>query len=329
MSPKKTPNNSFTGSARIFSEKSSCISNKAIVQCFLKFLHCIPLFFILASSLLWGDADITHLLITEEANATPLLEKLLVLEGIQEKNLTDIVAKTQENWIVLRQGSGGIERCDLIDGEAELAIQEKVFDVSESLGLFSPYHPERSQYQYAVCLGAFLEAAKKRLEGLISLWNQGIRFDTLVFLGGERSLREDEKRLIDASCQTEHDMLQCLWKGSFSQVPQSMKEHLDGHVHFVNTPRGKAARPSTADTYLYWLEQYQPQPGSVLAMSTIGLVPYQHLVGKNILGEALQLDTVCPEETMKNKPKVRVIFDTLAKCLKEIERRQQSTTPRL
>ena len=288
-----------------------------------KFLHCIPLFFILASSLLWGDADITHFLITEEANATPLLEKLLILEGIQEKNLTDIVAKTQVNWIALRQGAGGIERRDLIDSEGKLAIAGKVFELSESLGLFTPYQPEKREYQYAVCLGAFFETSKRRLEGLISLWNQGVRFDALVFLGGERLLRESERLLIDPSCQTEHDMLQFLWNEMQHRVPQSMKEHLAKRVYFVNTPRGKSARPSTADTYRYWIEAFQPQRGSVLAMSTIGFVPYQHLVGKNVLGDAFELDTVCPEETLKTKPKVRVILDTLAKCLYEIERSQQ------
>ena len=292
-------------------------------------LHCISLFFILASSLLWGDADITHLLITEENNATPLLEKLLILDDIQEKSLPDIVAKTQAKWIAVRQGAGGLERRDIYDGEKEQAIAEKVFEVCEGLGLFAPYYPERSHYQYALCLGAFLNTAQKRLEGLIALWERGVRFDVLVFLGGERCLIENEKRLLPASCKTEHDMLQALWQQKLGEVPDSMQEKLVGRVHFVNAPRGFAARPSTADTYRYWLEQFQPEPGAVLAMSTIGLVPYQHLVGKNILGAPFELDTVCSEESLKIKPTVKVTLDTIVKCLREIERSQSSTTPRL
>lgn len=203
-----------------------------------KFLYSSIFVFLWVSSLLWGNADITHLLITTENNATPLLEKLLILGDVKEKNLQDIVAKTQANWIVIRQGQGGLERRDLVDGEKQKAIARKVFDLSERLGLFSPYSPENNHYDYAICLGAFFDTSKKRLERLISLWNEGIRFDSLVFLGGDRLLREEEKVYLQMECSTEYDMLIALWEMELNALPPGMQESLKGDEQTPYGARG-------------------------------------------------------------------------------------------
>ncbi len=283
--------------------------------------------------LLWGDANISHFLITEEDQATPLLKELLSLEGIQEKNLTDIVAITQAKWIAARQGARGTERRDLFETGVDESKKKKILGIARRIGLFSPVKPTRKHYDYAVCLGAFLGTAKKRLEGLIALWEQGVRFDTLVFLGGERYLRETSGDSLDifgklvipigSLYRTEFDMLKLLWKIKQKEMPQSMREALEGKVIFVNAPRGKAARPSTADTFRNWLEEHRPKPGSVLSMSTIGFVSYQHLVGKNCLGKVFYLDTVCPEGEQVENPTVVVTLDTLAKVLYEIEKERK------
>lgn len=100
-----------------------------------------------------------------------------------------------------------------------------------------------------------------------------------------------------------------------ADIPEDMRQHLEGHVLFVNTPPSEPGkRASTSDTYMYWKENYAPS-GSVLATSSPGIWCYQHLAGLNALGDTFQLETFAPELTNKHELQVIVILDTLAKCI--------------
>jgi hypothetical protein len=274
--------------------------------------------------------DLTEALVGMEGNASFLLQRLLQQEGITEQQLSYFLPQVQKKWIATWRGNNGVERCDLQDTEKEMQSAQMVLDVAEQWGLFSEYLPTEKQYCYALCLGAFAKTAKLRLEGLIDLWKEGVRFDNLIFLGGQRSLRKGVGEpdaiasLGAAICgntlyETETDMLKLLWLIKQQELPEDMKRALAGKVVFVDAKRGFHARPSTEDTFRAWLKDYCPEPGTILMMSSRGFAHYQYLVGKKVFKEAFPINAVTPPAQEMRQPKIKEILDTTAKCLYEIE----------
>jgi hypothetical protein len=291
-----------------------------------------------------------YLFVTPEGALTPQVVELLALDGIYDPqdSLDKVVEKTQERWIAVRQGKNQIERTDLVDSPERVLIREKVVAVATQMGLFKEVSPLLSHYSYGVCLGAFLDGVRLRLAELVTQWKRGIRFDSLVFLTGERYLRkgQGEKDDFEALCnpalsplpfkpgwtpppadqlvyETEYDMVKLVWDQV--QIPEEMLKALKEHVVFVNASKGDAERASTADTYKTWLTAFHPQPGTVLAPSHPLLWCHQQLVGAYLLGPQYPLNTIAPAASEKmlrfyQKAIVSLIFDTVAKCLYEIHK---------
>lgn len=292
--------------------------------------------------------DPIGIFVTDSLKPQPLLIELLQLDNLYDPNdsLQDIVDKTQKKWVAVRQGQNQRERTDLIDSPEQQRIREKVVAVAERMGLFSRKAPSMCHYTYGACLGSFLSGVRKRLMALIEAWEQGVTFDTLVFFSGERDLRKgvgepddfealcDPQRsplpfkanwkrpnLQDVCYETEYDMMRLVWEQV--QLPEDMAASLVGRVIFVNALKSNGKRPSTADTYIAWLRDYQPLPGSLLAPSDPLLWCYQQLVGMRVLGQGFLVDTTNPgsmPQLMKTYQTsiVSLIFDTVAKCLYEI-----------
>lgn len=296
------------------------------------------------------QTDPRTLFVTDDRQPTPYVIDLLKLDGLYDPNdsLDDIVHKTQKNWIAVIQGKEGKERADLVDSPQRQQIYKQVFALTEQIGLFAERKPIRQNYRYGICLGAFLSGVRSRLADLVDAWQQGVRFESLVFLTGERYLRkgpgqqDDFAALCDPSLsplpfkkdwqspnldsiayETEYDMVRLVWDQV--QLPEDMASALEGKVIFVNAPKGKAARPSTKDTYTTWLNEYHPEPGSIFVTSYPLIWSYQHLAAVNILGKNYPLDTAAKalsDDDIKQyyKAMVSLVFDTVAKCLYEIQR---------
>lgn len=326
---------------------------------FLLFLVIASLFtsdnFILAHdspqeiSSLFAKQNPRHIFLTPDNKPTPLLIELLTLDGIYDPNdsLHDIVAKTQDRWIAVRQGKYQIERSDLIDSKERCELKENIIDVASRMGLFSERRPLLNHYDYGVCLGAFLSGVRSRLAHLVQLWNEGIRFDSLVFLVGERTLRKESGQQDDFATlcdpaksplpfkpnwippsldqityETEYDMAKLVWDQVC--IPEDMRIALEDRVFFVDAPRGNAARPSTGDTYRHWLKEFSPRSHSTIIAASDPLVwSYQQITGNRILSTNYLLDTVAPQATIKDftayhHSLVSLIFDTVAKSLYDL-----------
>lgn len=267
--------------------------------------------------------------------------QMLKLDGLYEEGdtLSDAVSKTQKAWVATMQGRGGKERIDLVDAQG--AGTEEVVAIAKNLGLFDAKVPTLSHYDYALCLGSTLDDVRGRIAELVKTWQAGVHFDALVFLSGERELRqglEDKKAVCDqaqsplpfkanwtfpdkAPYATECDMMRIVWEQV--QLPDDMERALRDKVFFVNAKAQDGLRPSTRDTYIEWLNAFHPKPGTVLAMSRPGFWIYQQLVGANALGAQFFLDTVAPAVPQKDLVAYRhalvaIIHDTVAKCLYEI-----------
>lgn len=281
--------------------------------------------------------SIIGFLINKNGQITPSFQQLLSLTKIDCDNLKSCVKITQQEWIAVLQGKNGIERRDLDDTPNYQAINKQVLDIIEQMGLLNPQPALKKHYDYAICLGAFMDSTRARLSALIEAWNYGVRFDQLIFLGSDRPLRnftgqiEDHNNLTTPSASpfkirpdwkfnpespfnTEHDMQVLIWEQA--DVPKEMREHLKDKVYFINTPTQVGQqRPSTYDTYEYWVQTYRPKAGTILAASGPIIWCHQHLVGKYALGEAYELETFAPFIVDKEKLLVIIILDTLAKCL--------------
>jgi hypothetical protein len=299
----------------------------------------LTLFFI--STMLYAKPA-REIFLTPEGGLTEDLIALLKLDGLYESGdtLQDAVRKTQEHWLAVTQGKNGKERADLRDSDHQRELCEKVEEIALRMGLFSEQIPTRSHYDYGICLGGFVETIQHHLARLVALWEEGIRFDSLVFLAGERDLRLTSQDSVETLCtphglpfkegwqfpedapyKTEYDLAIIVWEQSL--IPETMAQALEGKVYFVNASRGNAARPSTKDTYVHWLKEYRPKPGSALATSYPLLWAYQQLAAETVLREAYFLETVAEaasEEMMKKNRKmlVSLVLDTVAKCLYEI-----------
>lgn len=273
-----------------------------------------------------GATEVKSLFLTEEGKPTKALIELLSIDGLYDPQdtLTTIQKKTQEAWIAARYGADGIERCDLNDSPEQKKEKLKVIEAAKDLGIFNASSPSKTHYTYAIVLGGFREGILYRLKALINLWQQGTRFDSLYFLSGERPLRADKDGEA-ADCKTEYDLCKHLWKTY--EVPQEMREALDGKVFFVNAPRDDKVRPGTKEIYETWLKTYQPDPGSILACSHPLYWTYQQLSAQNVLGNKYPLETIAQSYAYnKNEQNiVSLVHDTVAKCLYELTQGSQKT----
>lgn len=289
----------------------------------------------------FSESAVRQIFVSREGELRDAIVQLLKLDGMYEEgdSLQNAVSKTQGSWIAVRQGRGGKERADLVDKDS--SSTDQVITIAKEMGLFDAKLPTLSHYDYALWLGALLDGARFRIAELVKAWQAGVHFDTLVVLTGERDLRQDLEgieRLCDPSTsplpfkdrwklsegaryQTECDMMRIVWEQV--QLPEDMAKALEGKVIFVNTKKTNGLRPSTKDTYVHWLKEYQPRPGTVLAISSPGLWMYQQLVGENMLGHAFFLDTIAPATSSQyfitqRHALTSIVHDTIAKCLYEV-----------
>ena len=293
-----------------------------------------------------------ELFLTEEGKFQEPLIQLLQLSGLYDPqdSLKDVVAKTQQHWIAVRAGMGGKERTDLHDSVAQQNQVTAVEALARQMGLLDAKMPSLTHYDYGVCLGSFLDGVRMRLAMLVDLWQKGIHFDTLVFLTGERDLRSGVGQIesLDQLCNpsksplpfkkgwklpegapyaTEYDMVRLVWEQV--ELPDEMAKALTDKVIFVNALRGDKPRVTTSDTYITWLKQHLPKPGTIVAPSHPLVWTHQDLVGKNVLGESFTLDTIAPAVPEKMLTQYRtslvsLVHDTVAKCLYEIN---EKSTP--
>ncbi len=286
--------------------------------------------------------------LTDNGDLTPELISLLKLDNLYYEGETfkEAYKKIQSSWILVNRGINNKERADLIDPIEWIHIRGDVLEVINNMGLLQAKNPSLKHYDYAICHGAFMEGVRFRLAQLIDQWNKGIRFDALVFLTGERTLRKgpgekDDFSVLcnpekspypfkpgwmpnpDAKYETEYDMVKLVWEQA--AIPEDMAKALADKVTIVNTPKGDFPRPSMDSTHAYWLKEHKPKPGTIIAPSHPLIWCYQQLTSSYILGPKFPYETIAPESTYltsnRHEPGLTsLIFDTIAKCMAAIDK---------
>ncbi len=204
--------------------------------------------------------------------------------------------------------------------------RRKLLPLLVNLGLVEGMNAQKSQYDYAVVLGATTNSVRDRLRFLIRTWQHGIRFREIVFLGSARLLDPRLEpiprwRHKAARPKTETDMMKIVF--AQTKVPKGWQAI---KVRFVDAPAkpdgaGGMRRPNTADTVEAWLKE-SPTPGTVLAISNQPFVLYQHAVLTSLLPRTFSVDSA----GSRADPKVSIALclDSLARLLYQTAQEQNN-----
>ncbi|MBI5274409.1 MAG: hypothetical protein HY860_05080 [Chlamydiales bacterium] len=241
----------------------------------------------------------------DNALSPPLL-KLLELMGVKhDGSLSSIVEETQKKW--LRPSNK--ERWEIPD----IALENKAyfFELIDQLGLLEEKLPTQKNYDYACVLGASIHTFASRINFFIDQWNNGIRFQHIVFLSSERPLDPIFEK-IDLPIYVESDV--ATYYFNHLDIPQEMREV---PVIVINTPMivGNRAlrRPTTTDTIYDFLSR-NPKTGSCLFISSQPYCNYQNAVATYCMPNTFYIETV-GSKAKPEKQSISVILDTVARWL--------------
>jgi hypothetical protein len=249
---------------------------------------------------------------TEQITPFKALLKLTVANEHWQKEfespleaLRYLVETTQKNWL-RKEGS---ERWEQKDSEARIVDRERFLTLFDQLGMLAEKKPSGKNYDYVLLLGGLQSRVEKRLDYLTSLLQEGVRFNQLVLLGGQRSLMQDKESIANAiEGATELDMMEMLVKKRLRNWPIDRSEI--GIVP-INAPLYAGKRPTTADAVRAWLDT-KPRPANLLAISDQPHIGYQNAVLKAaLLPLHFTLETVgCAASP---EVKLSVVLDALAR----------------
>lgn len=271
------------------------------------------IFFLLFASFLQAN-DLSMNIVDDSGRISPaLLEILEVTKVAHDGTLKGIVEATQKAW--LRRP--GKERWQLDNRFDE--HKEALIPLFKKIGCCQEYLPKQKHYKYAVILGATSHAVEGRLKDLARHSENGTTFETLVFLTGQRPIDHNFETDVPQEILWESDMVK--WFFQTLSLPEAIRNL---PVIFIDTPRGKANRPNTADTIKLLLSQ-NPEKGSCLFFSTQPFAGYQDAVIRTEMPEGFLIETI-GAETYRDIP-TDVHLDNLARWLYQIELLREKSAP--
>lgn len=284
-----------------------------------------------------GVMAVVLLLITLFLTGQGMTEELSVPEAMVslQEHLNMSVSR---DWRGAAQGFSrwarkpGQERWELAELDLSPDKETQVQEDLRQLGFVQALKPVKEQYDYGVILGATCPGMLERIHYLAELWREGVRFNRLVFLTGQRPLdpSADHFQSLMKSLQQKTDVAHFSGDAApmheteaarllylYADLPQSMRKL---PVDFIDTARTWQhqhwLRPNTRDTVRSWL-QNRPTAGSVLMVSTQPHAAYQHAVVRDELADGFYLETVAPGITKDQS--LAVMLDAVASWLKQLD----------
>ncbi len=209
------------------------------------------------------------------------LQQLLAVCGVEhEGTFESMLAATQRQWLIAHphlQEEGATY---------PLHQQTRINELVEKLGYVNEIFPVKRFYDYAIILGGETPTMEPRFGYLQKLWQQGIRFGSLIFHSGIHAMPDYDFH----KNYTEAEALRSLYKNA------GLAERFPAIPHiFVDIPLQETAtgvrNPTTADGVKHWLSA-NPQPGSCLVISSQPYVHYQHAVFCSYMPSSFTIETV-------------------------------------
>ena len=259
----------------------------------------------------------------------PTLALLTILEATNIKHdgtLQNIVTETQKSWL----RPSGKERWE--NQTVFTLNHDNPSDLLKELGLIQEIKPSNQHYDHVVLLGSTVTSIRNRLSYLINVWNNGVRFDSINILAGQRPLDstvESPEALLNNTYQTLHFKQNWQFNGNLPTTETEMiklvfdqadlpTEWNNIAINFVDTPMqqtgdGTLRRPNTLDTIIEWVKLYNPQNGSILALSNQPYIGYQDSVLQNFLPKDFTVETVGSD--CINNQNIATMLDSLARWI--------------
>ncbi len=254
-------------------------------------------------------------------NLVDLLE-IVGYEGSESKSIDKINEWAQKN--LLRKGERWEEQTAKFEG-----LKERILPLLTNMGFINGVRPHFGTYEGAIIHGATLGRVRLRLFDLVSEWNKGVRFQDLIFFGGERALDphlESEENLTsdknsplkiregwmrpETLPKTEAEMIRFVFEQA--DLPEEMRKL---NVVFVSAAMkqegGKSVRPSTEDTIRSWLET-SPKGSRYLAVSNAPYIVRQGLLMQG-MDPTRQYDTIGVE--VSSQERMAIILDEVARVI--------------
>ncbi len=274
-----------------------------------------------------SSEKLLHALIDQHNQPTPSLLELLKETDSPHAGTFESITQATQLW--LRPAAK--ERWQVSNDSTENK-KTRLLKLFENLCLVQKVEPLKKSYTYAILFGSTLDDVRDRLSHLITLWDEGIHFNSLIILASERPLDttlENQENLLNNNYQglsskktwhfnghfptTESEMI----KFVFEQAETPAAWNNIPHV-FINTPLQKTnlnelRRPNTEDTIIHWLKEYNPQPGSILAISNQPFIGYQNAVLQKNIPQTFSIETV--GSAYHSNESITSFFDTLARWI--------------
>jgi hypothetical protein len=242
---------------------------------------------------------------------TPELKELLDITGVRcERSLPEIVKATQKAWL----RPHGKERWQVEETYDE-PTRERIVQICQKMGLLDAIRPKQTHYRYCCILGAALPTVVKRIEFAAQLHDEGIAFDEIVFLTGDRDLDEaiDKVSILDELPKNETQGMIALY--AVMDLPERFKRL---PLHVVDVPKIATekglVRPNTQSTMVYWTKKVIDR-GSVLFISNQPYICYQNAVACMVMPETLSFETVGFAINKSYYLRASLLLDTVARWL--------------
>lgn len=263
---------------------------------FQKFFFYIAIF---SQCTLWG----TSLLVDEQGVISSELKALIELFPVEyDGSLPSLVAATQSQW--MQKGRKRWEFTPIIPTD-----DAQYLNCVKKLDCHDDILPKKTQYDYAVLLGATVPRMRLRIDFLKRNWAQGVRFHTLVFLCSKRPIDP----LADGSIaqRTEEEAGMSLLQ---EIIPDAILSNIQ--ITCISVPLEnkdeKSVFPNTADTIALWLNS-SPTPGNCLFISNQPFIHYQDAIVGSMLPKHFYFETVGPMSPLEVP--ASILLDTVAKWL--------------
>ncbi|MBI5346355.1 MAG: hypothetical protein HZB76_04360 [Chlamydiae bacterium] len=222
--------------------------------------------------------------------ATPIQDRRIELDALSQLALAlglpadkNIIEEAQKHWL----RKPGKERWELEEINPDQRLI--VLNWAKKQGLFSDWKPSSEVYDKALILGATTSQMQKRLDHLKQLWIQGIRFDEIVWLTGDRPLDNRVDGLTEL-CHNESEAARIIFEEA--DLPEGMRNI---PAFFVAVPMKiegfSLKRPNTEDTIIAWLKTF-PKPCKALFVSDQPFCGYQFAIIKANLPKEFLFDLV-------------------------------------
>lgn len=275
----------------------------------------------------------------ENCERKAALENILKICNVShEGTLDSMVQATQREWIgKLRPGD--CERWEMNEGEKESLEKKRnaLMPWLHQTGVIAPLVPVQQYYTYAVLLGSTVRSFCSRLAYLLSLTQQGVTFDSVVALTGERSLLENETytAFVDFCKQFNIPLKE---SHTYAEFPYDEGEMVRYIMNAVDLPSSwkdkvtivyalaqydaagkKMRRATTVDTVKAWCAQ-DPKPGTILVISEQPYCLYQGEALKTYMPQEFDIETVGNEP--KKETSIALYLDSIARYLYQLQQRQ-------